>query len=146
MLISTSVQRHTELCVMAVGYRRFDAWRLTLDASCPDISLETHFSFFQRVVRARVRLSVSMELLVLWEQVPPLIDACVDDDKAVLKGLRLVNKDASRSALLGLRSYSVQLHGKVADTNICGSSLLSGTKLKTLELDLLISGEWVLFF
>lgn len=82
-----------------------------------------------------------MDLVALWEQVPPLLDACLNDDQAVLRELRLVNKDASRVALLGLRSYSVRLHGTATDTNISGSSLLRDTKLQTLKVDLRISGN-----
>lgn len=91
---------------------------------------------------AHSRVGSQVELIALLECVPPLLDACVvgDDDNHTLQRLRLVSKDASRVALLGLKTYSLELRGCPGDTNVSGSNLLRGAKLQTLEVDLSLSG------
>lgn len=80
------------------------------------------------------------DLIALMEHVPPLLEACTCDDIPVLRNLRFVNKEASRVALLGLRSYIVRLRGDATDTNISGARLLQGTHLTHLTLYLQLSG------
>lgn len=86
-------------------------------------------------------LGKAIDLALLLEHVPPLLEACICNEAASLRKLRLVNKEWSRVALLGLRSYTVTLKGGPADTNINGASLLQQTKLQSLEVHLLLSGK-----
>lgn len=83
----------------------------------------------------------AIDLAVLLEHVPPLLEACICNQAASLRLLRLVNKEWSRVVLLGLRSYTVTLKGEPADTNVNGASLLQQTKLQSLEVHLLLSGR-----
>lgn len=81
-----------------------------------------------------------MDLARILEEVPHLLDACVCDETASLRRLRLVNKEASRVALLGLKSYTLKLKGVCTDTNVDGASLLRQTKLQSLNFHLLLTG------
>lgn len=73
-----------------------------------------------------------MDLTQLLEHVPPLLTACVayevNDEFSHhrVRAVRLVNKEASRVALLGLATYALRLAGGDSDTNVCGSRLLRG--------------------
>lgn len=83
-----------------------------------------------------------MDLVALWEHVPLLLAECTCDDIPVVRNLRLVNKDASRVALLGLRSYTLTLSGP--DCSIIGAGVLQKTRLQNLSVRLVISGELLL--
>lgn len=84
-----------------------------------------------------------MDLITLWEHAPPLLAACISDDTPGFRNLRLVSKEASRVALLGLRFYKLTLNGVAGDTDIRGASLLRRTRLEELELFLNSSCGWV---
>lgn len=77
------------------------------------------------------------------QEVPPLLSACLrDDETPSLRKLRLVSKDASRVALLGLSSYTLTLNGAAGDTNVSGGArLLKPTRLKHLSVHLCLKGE-----
>lgn len=86
-----------------------------------------------------------MDLVTLWERVPPLLDACVQDntDASRLRTLRLVSKEASRVALLALRSYTLVLtDGDHGCRSASGASLLQHTRLQTLNVQLRLTGRW----
>lgn len=82
-----------------------------------------------------------VDLVALCQHAPPLLKACIEDDLAALRALRLVNKECSRVALLGLTSYTLTLKGDAEDTNVGGASLLQQTRLEDLEVDLVLSGN-----
>lgn len=82
-----------------------------------------------------------MSLFDLLQRVPQLLDACVQDSIRLLRSLRLVSKEASKVALLALRSYTLTLKGDAKDSNVNGARLLSHTHLETLDLHLAVSGE-----
>lgn len=84
---------------------------------------------------------VYMDLVGHMAQVPPLLEACVSKDIAALRSVRLVNKEASHVALLGLRTYTLTLKGDVQDTNVIGTSLLQRTTLEVLQVHLRLSGR-----
>lgn len=77
----------------------------------------------------------------LLEQAPPLLDACISGDIAALREVRLVSKEASRVALLGLKSYTLNLKGAATDTNVGGARLLRSTRLMKLSVFLRLSGN-----
>lgn len=81
-----------------------------------------------------------MDLAGLMERVPPLLDACVSEKIDALQNLRLVSKDASRVALLDLRSYTLTLKGFEGYKNVSGASMLQHTHLQNLSVHLLLSG------
>lgn len=84
-----------------------------------------------------------MDIGTLWEQVPPLLDACVCDDTAALSTLRLVSKEASQVALVALRSYTLVLkEGNNGCRSVSGANLLQHTRLQTLNVHLLLTGWW----
>lgn len=78
-----------------------------------------------------------MDLVGLLAHVPPLIEACVFDDTPALSRLRLVSKDASRVALLRLRSYTVNL-GNVHSLQMRMIRLM---QLQALKVSLSLSGK-----
>lgn len=82
-----------------------------------------------------------MDLAALWEHVPHLLEVCVCDNIPALRDLRLVSKEASRVALLGLRSFTLMLRGIDGYKTVSGAALLRGTQLWNLDVDLLMSGE-----
>lgn len=82
-----------------------------------------------------------MELEELLEQVPPLLEACIDDNVEALRTLRFVSKEASRVAMLALKTYTLTLKGDAKDTNLCGARLLRTARLATLTVHLRISGK-----
>lgn len=84
----------------------------------------------------------SSRLAKVWGQVPPLLAACLCGEVSTLSTLRLVNKEASRVALLGLRSYTLTLMGSAAnDTNVGGARLLRHTRLQMLRIHMRLSGN-----
>lgn len=97
--------------------------------------------------------STVMDLVTLFQRVPPLLHACIDSnikldrgsDIAHLRALRLVNKECSRVAPLGLSAYTLTLKGfpgNGKDTHVGGkTTLLRHARLKSLEVNLLLSGE-----
>lgn len=72
-------------------------------------------------------------LVSLCERFLPLLEECVAEDLPTLRALRLVDKRASRVALLGLRSFTLTLQGTSKDTNVSGSCLLQHTRLQQLD-------------
>lgn len=82
-----------------------------------------------------------MDLFALFERVPHLLDACVEDKTAAVKTLRLVSKAASQVVLRALRSYKLNLAGQASDTNVNGARLLRGTHLTKLSVHLGLSGQ-----
>lgn len=84
-----------------------------------------------------------MNFVTLLGQSSPLRQACVQDNESVLCDLRLVSKDASRFALLALNTYTLRLKGDTQDINVGGARLLRQTKLRDLNVHLLLSGRWL---
>lgn len=84
-----------------------------------------------------------MSLVGLLEKVPALLQACVGDEMASLKRLRLVSKEFCKLALLALKTYTLTLHGSENDTNACGSRLLRQAQLQCLHVSLALSGVWL---
>lgn len=97
-----------------------------------------------------------MDLVNLFHHVSPLLHACINNcsalsdrmgviqDIADLRALRLVNKECSRVAPMGLRSYTLTLKGLPGngkDTHVGGAALLQHTHLRCLRVNLLLSGE-----
>lgn len=92
--------------------------------------------------------------MTLLQRIPPLLHACIDsnadldlgNDNSHLRALRLLNKECSGVAMLGLKSYIVTLGGAVGyaqETNISGVRLLRLARLGSLRLNLTLSGEAV---
>lgn len=67
--------------------------------------------------------------------------ACIDENTACLRCLRLVSKEVGRHALFALRTYTVTLQGSDRDTNVSGASLLQQARLNTLAVRLRLTGE-----
>lgn len=88
--------------------------------------------------RALIR---NMDLIELLQSVPQLLDACVQGKTAVLRNLRLISKEASKVALLALRSFTLTLKGGAKDTDVNGAGVLSHTCLKNLSVHLAESGD-----
>lgn len=88
------------------------------------------------------RLQPSINVVGLLELIPPLLDRCLLSDDNLCKkhhtsipkllSLRLVNKEASRIALLALRKYRLRLEGVENNSNLMGTRLLHQTQLKKL--------------
>lgn len=74
------------------------------------------------------------------EHVPPLLDACLLDKVEAVRSMRLVKKEASRVALLALKSYNLKLEGSAKDTNVSGARLLQHTHLQHLSVRLHLTG------
>lgn len=87
-------------------------------------------------------LIASMDLIDLLEKAPPLLYACTLEDIPTVRQLRLVCKEGSRVGLLGLRTYTLNLNGGPANTNVSGSSLLQRAALQELHVHLCLSGVW----
>lgn len=96
--------------------------------------------------------STETDLVTLFQFVRPLLHACIDDNIkpsrgnsiANLRTLRLVNKECSRVAPLGLMSYHLTLKGLLEDgkdTNIDSAKLLQHARLERLKVNLLLSGK-----
>lgn len=82
-----------------------------------------------------------VHLVDLWQQVPPLLSACLCDDLPALRVLRLVDKESSRSAMLGLKSYTITLVGTDGDTTSGVANLLQQARLHSLGVSMRLSGE-----
>lgn len=85
-----------------------------------------------------------MDFITLLEQVPALLHMCVCGHgflQRCVGTLRLINKDASRVALLALTFFKVSLKGQPKDTNVRRASLLRGAHLTKLNVDLMLSGK-----
>lgn len=82
------------------------------------------------------------DFAALLEQAPALIEACIADNIPALRNLRLVSKEASRVALLGLRSYTLSLRGQITDSNIDGAPLLQQTRLSHLNVQVYVVGGY----
>lgn len=105
-----------------------------------------------------------VDIVELWRQVPPLLEACLlkdvfslsgcfigrSFDLAALRRLRQVNVQASEVVIKSLRTYTLTLEGPTTrscgrrtahDTNVLGASLLRHTALQKLDVDLLVSGQ-----
>lgn len=85
--------------------------------------------------------SIEMNLVEVLEIVPMLLHMCDLSSYDVVRLMRLVNKEASRVALLALNTYSLCLQGDSTDTNVSGSSLLRQADLHFLDVHLTLSGE-----
>lgn len=90
--------------------------------------------------------SGEMGLVLLWTRVPLLLEACVCDEVEALRRLRLVSKEASRTALSGLKSYTLKLCTDTRNTDsmivqVSGARLLRQAKLKTLEIWIGLTGK-----
>lgn len=88
-----------------------------------------------------------MDLIALLAHVPPLLEACTSDQTPAVRTLRLVCKEASRTALLGLRSYKLRLlnnSAKIMDTNVNGARLLRTVQLHSLQVSLTLTGRCLL--
>lgn len=103
----------------------------------------------------------SVDLVELWSRVPALLEACtsgdgpvgpcdfMDDENPVafgaLRTLRLVNRQASRTALLGLKSYSLILCTRRSidrmNTQVNAARLLQTANLKTLQICFDLTGK-----
>lgn len=72
----------------------------------------------------------------------PLLKALASDDDytCILKSLRLVSKEISQLALLGVKLFEVTLRGEDRDTDVGGAGLLQQTKLSKLTLNLQLNG------
>lgn len=66
--------------------------------------------------------------------------ANICDYTICVKRLRLVSKDISRLALLGLIRYTLRFRGGPRDTNVRAASLLQGAKLSEVFVQLRLSG------
>lgn len=86
-----------------------------------------------------------MDLVALLEHVPPLLDACLLDNVAAVRRMRLVKKEASRVALLALKSYTLKLKGSAKDTNVGGARLLQHAHLQHLTVQLHLTGGHTLW-
>lgn len=90
-----------------------------------------------------------MDLVMLWEGVPALLEACVHangpDEPLTIRNFRLISKESSRIALTAVTSYCLNLMGRLGeDTNISGARLLRQTRLNTLIVNVSLNGEqWV---
>lgn len=83
-----------------------------------------------------------MDLATLLEKVPPLLEVCLHNGITSVRNMRLVSKEASRVALLGLRSYTLRLRGTTrTDTNVGGARLLRNARLQKLTVCLVSSGN-----
>lgn len=81
-----------------------------------------------------------LRLVGLLQQVPPLLEACVSDDRLTLTRLRLVNEECSRSALLGLKSFTITLDGSGRDADARVARLLQHARLRDLHVYVRLSG------
>lgn len=75
--------------------------------------------------------------------------ACTDGYIASLRCLRMVNKEISQLALLGLETFSLTLKGVDSDTCVKRASLLKQTKLSELNVHIRLTGtchlgEWLM--
>lgn len=88
-----------------------------------------------------------MDLVKLLAHVPPLLEACISVQITAVRTLRLVCKEASGTALLGLRSYKLRLlnnSAKIMDMNVNGARLLRTTQLNSLQVCLTLTGRCLL--
>lgn len=93
-----------------------------------------------------------MDLVTLLQHVPALLHACVDnklnfcrdEENAHIRTLRLVNRELSCVAPMGLKSFTLTLKGiseRSRDTNMGSAVLLQHARLKLLKVHLLLTGE-----
>lgn len=54
---------------------------------------------------------------------------------------RLISKEGSRVAMLGLEAYSIKLGGEGGYKRVCVARLLRPTRLRHLSVELLLSGR-----
>lgn len=85
--------------------------------------------------------STGIDLVSVLSRCSYLLRACLGDDLAAVRCLRLVNREARRVALLGLRNYTLTLKGEGGDTNVSGATLLQQTKLTQLTVYLRLTGR-----
>lgn len=74
----------------------------------------------------------------------PLLETLgyTDDYSASLRSLRLVCKEFSKIALVGLRRYKLKLEGDNGDTDVSRASFLQQARLLELNADLRITREF----
>lgn len=89
-----------------------------------------------------------VRLVDLFEQIPPLFEACLPDAslRKKLDILRLLDKQLSKAVLKCVTTYRLNLNGESWDTNVDGASLLQSLNLKELNVSLRLTGAslWVL--
>lgn len=82
------------------------------------------------------------KLLTLGGDSPLFVALEILGDYAnALKGLRLVSKEVSQMAMLGVKTFTLTLRGADGDTDIDRASFLQKTKLHSLSVRLGVSGE-----
>lgn len=81
-----------------------------------------------------------MDLIALLEHAPALLEACISCSSFDVGVLRLINKESSRVALKGLRSYALMLIKSASDTDIRAATLLQRTNLEDFEIMVTLSG------
>lgn len=84
--------------------------------------------------------TASIDLVAILGQVPPLLEQCVLDEVKTLRALRLVNKDASRIALHGLKSFHLSLKGADKESSVSCARMLSHAQLTQLSVSMTLSG------
>lgn len=82
-----------------------------------------------------------MDLIALLQHVPTLLEACIEDNTAAVMTMRLVCKEASRFAMLALKTYNLWLTNSANDTNVDGSRLLQQAHLRRLKVHLRLSSK-----
>lgn len=94
--------------------------------------------------------SCSTDLVDMLGRIPPLLAACICVEPTALKTLRLVNTDASRVALLGVRSYTLNVDAYAdeddpdTELNAAEVKLIQRLPLTFFKLCLTLDGEnWV---
>lgn len=108
----------------------------------PDIPCLVATFLFSRAAQADPGPGTRMDLVTLLEHVPALLAHCVwFDDYAGRRCLRLVSKEASRVAMLGIFDYRIELIGEGGHKRVCVARLLRPTRLRCLSVRLLLSGR-----
>ncbi|MEW5299657.1 MAG: hypothetical protein WDW36_002650 [Sanguina aurantia] len=94
------------------------------------------------LLQQQVQELAGLRLVGLLQQVPPLLEACVSDDRLTLTRLRLVNEECSRSALLGLKSFTITLDGSGRDADARVARLLQHARLRDLHVYVRLSDHF----
>lgn len=87
-----------------------------------------------------------MDLVTLLRQVPHLLLACLNNgnNSTQLRVLRSVNKECSIVAIMGLKSFAVNMMGLfpiTIDTHIGCTRVLKHASLRDVRLKILLSGN-----
>lgn len=87
---------------------------------------------------------LDMDLVELLEKIPPLLLACICVEIPALKRLRLINKEASRVMLLGVRSYTLavtEADDRAQEMKVQELRFIGRLSLKSFTLCLELPGE-----